>query len=200
MAVETTHQNNSLLERIFSSRVRIRLLSHFLLHPDARDHIRALANEVDAQYSAVWKELNNLEKAGLLQSEEVGGRRVFRLNTRAAIIPELRNILLKTTGVGDLIRRAFRDFEGVEAAFIFGSFAEGTIDAESDLDLMIIGDLEVAAVAPVIDDLEGEIARSVNYILLTRKEWNSRIEENDPLIANIKKASKIMLIGTQDDI
>jgi predicted nucleotidyltransferase len=200
MAVETVHQDNSLLERIFSSRVRIRLLSHFLLHPDARDHIRALANEVDAQYSAVWKELNNLEEAGLLQSEEVGGRRVFRLNTRAAIIPELRNILLKTTGVGDLIRRTFRDFEGVEAVFIFGSFAEGTIDAESDLDLMIIGDLEVAAVAPVIDNLEGEIARSVNYILLTRKEWNSRIEENDPLIANIKKEPKIMLIGTQDDI
>lgn len=82
--------------------MRVQLLSHFLLHPETRDHIRALASQVDAQYSAVWKELNNLEEAGLLKSETLGGRKIFTLNSQYPILPELRNIILKTVGAGDL--------------------------------------------------------------------------------------------------
>jgi predicted nucleotidyltransferase len=200
MTHKVNGQENMLLVRLFSSRVRVQLLSHFLLHPDARDHIRALAKEVDAQYSAVWKELNNLEKAGLLQSEEVGGRRVFKLNPQAPIIPELRNILLKTTGVGDLLRDAFQGLEGIEMAFIFGSFAEGTADAESDLDLMIVGDLDIVQVTPIIDKIEERLARNVNYILLTQEEWESRIVNEDPFLTNVIEAPKVMLIGKQDGL
>jgi len=82
---EVSLNQNPFLERIFSSRVRIQLLSHFLMHPDAREHIRALASRVDAQYNAVWKELRNLENAGLLQSESIGGRKVYTLNPHASM-------------------------------------------------------------------------------------------------------------------
>jgi len=197
---EVDLQQNPLLERLFSSRVRIRLLSHFLLHPEARDHIRALASEVGAQYSAVWKELNNLEGAGLLQSETVGGRKIFTLNSQFPIIPELRNILLKTVGAGDLVRESLEDFEGIEVAFIFGSFANGEPDVSSDLDIMLIGDLEVAQVTPVIDEMEKMLARDVNYVSFTQEEWDSRLEDGDPFVTNVRDAPKVMLIGTHDDI
>jgi predicted nucleotidyltransferase len=200
MVHEVNSQQNMLLERLFSSRVRVQLLSHFLLHPDARVHIRALASEVDAQYNAVWKELNNLEKAGLLQSESMGGRKLFNLNPQAPIIPELRNILLKTIGAGDLLRDAFQELEGIETAFIFGSFAEGTADAESDLDLLIIGDLDVAQVTPIIDEIEERLARNVNYILFTQEEWESRIADKDPFVFNVIESPKVMLIGTQNGL
>lgn len=193
-------QQDPVLERLFSSRVRIQLLSLFLLHPDRREHIRALASEMEAQYSAVWKELNKLEEAGLLLSEEVGGRKVYALNPNSPILPELRNILLKTLGAGDLIRDSIADLEGLEAAFVFGSFAGGEIDAESDLDLMLIGDLDVAQVTQVIDDLEGRLAREVNYAVFTREEWNSRLEEEDPFATDVRDAPKVMLVGSEDDL
>ena len=197
---DTDNRESSLLERLFSSRVRIRLLSIFLLHPDEQYHIRALASEVNAQYSAVWKELRNLEDAGLLQSEKSAGRKLFHLNPQFPIIPELRNILLKTISAGDLLRNALHGVEGVERAFIFGSFAEGELDAESDLDLMIIGEVEMADVASVVDGIEQMIAREVNYILFTREEWDSRLEEGDPFANNIRNAPKVMLIGKQDGL
>lgn len=197
---EVDLQQNPLLERLFSSRVRIRLLSHFLLHPEARDHIRALASEVGAQYSAVWKELNNLEGAGLLQSETVGGRKIFTLNSQFPIIPELRNILLKTVGAGDLVRESLEDFEGIEVAFIFGSFANGEPDVFSDLDIMLIGDLDVAQVTPAIDEMEKMLSRDVNYVSFTQEEWDSRLEDGDPFVTNVRDAPKVMLIGTHDDI
>ena len=193
-------QQKPLLERLFSSRVRIQLLSHFLLHPEARDHIRALASEVDAQYNAIWKELNNLEEAGLLQSETVGGRKIFTLNSQFPIIPDLRNILLKTAGAGDLVRESLKDLEGIEVAFIFGSFAEGEPDADSDLDIMLIGDLDVAQVTPVIDEMEKVLARDVNYVLFTQEEWKSRLEDGDPFVTNVRNEPRVMLIGSQDDL
>lgn len=193
-------QQDLVLERLFSSRVRIQLLSLFLLHPDRREHIRALASEIEAQYSAVWKELNNLEEAGLLVSEEVGGRKVYALSPDSPILPELRNILLKTLGAGELARDSVTDIEGLEAAFIFGSFAEGEVDAESDLDLMLIGDPDVAQVAQVIDDLEGRLAREVNYALFTLEEWNSRLEEEDPFATDVRAGAKVMLVGSEDDL
>jgi len=197
---EVDLQQKPLLERLFSSRVRIQLLSHFLLHPEARNHIRALASEVDAQYNAVWKELNNLEEAGLLQSETVGGRKIFTLNSQFPIIPELRNILLKTVGAGDLVREFLKDLEGIEVAFIFGSFAEGEPDADSDLDIMLIGDLDVAQVTPVIDEMEKMLARDVNYVMFTQEEWKSRLEKGDIFVTNVRDAPKVMLIGSQDDL
>jgi predicted nucleotidyltransferase len=193
-------KQNILLKRLFSSRVRIQLLSHFLLHPEARDHIRALASEVDAHYNAVWKELNNLEEAGLLKSETVGGRKIFTLNSQFPIIPELRNILLKTVGAGDLVRESLKDLEGIEEAFIFGSFAEGEPDADSDLDIMLIGDLDVAQATPVIDEMEKILARDVNYVLFTQEEWKSRLENGDIFVTNVRNGPKVILIGSQDDL
>jgi predicted nucleotidyltransferase len=197
---EVDLQQNPLLERLFSSRVRIKLLSYFLLHPQASDHIRALAAEVGAQYNAVWKELNNLEEAGLLQSESTGGRKIYGLNSQFPIIPELRNILLKTVGAGDLLRESLKDLEGIKEAFIFGSFAEGEPDADSDLDLMLIGDLDVAQVAHIIDELEKKLARDVNYVLFTQEEWKSQLKDGVPFIKNVRDAPKVMLIGSQDDL
>jgi predicted nucleotidyltransferase len=175
-------------------------MTRFLLHPEARSHVRALASEIDAQYSAVWRELNNLEEAGLLQSETMGGRRVFTLNRRFPIISELRGILLKTIAAGDLVRGSLGELRGLRAAFIFGSFAEGQVDADSDLDLMLVGDLDVAEVTPVIEELEKRLAREVNYVLLTQKEWEFRLEEEDSFATNLRDAPKVMLIGTQDDL
>lgn len=193
-------RQNQSLERLFSSRVRIQLLSHFLLHPETRDHIRALAAQVDAQYSAVWKELNNLEEAGLLKSESLGGRRIFTLNSRYPIVPELRNIILKTVGAGDLLRGSLKDLEGIDVAFIFGSFAEGEADADSDLDIMLIGNLDVARITPVIAKIEERLDRDVNYVLLTQEDWESRRRDEDPFVTNVRDAKKIMLIGTLDDL
>lgn len=194
------YNESPVLKRLISSRVRVQLLAIFLLRPDEAYHIRALASEVEAQYNAVWKELRNLEEAGLLQSESTAGRKVYRLNPDFPILSELRQILLKTVSVGDLVRNALSGMSGIEAAFIFGSFAEGGIDFESDLDLMILGEVDVALISPVVEEIEKRLSREVNYILFTKEEWESRLAKGDPLASNIRRAPKVMLIGSQDGL
>lgn len=197
---ENKNYQATLLERLFSSRVRICLLSTFILHPDEQYHIRGLESEVDAQYSAIWRELNNLERIGLVSSESSAGRKLYRLNTGFPILQELRSILLKTVGAGDLIREFLTDIGGIETAFIFGSFVGGEPDIKSDLDLMLIGEVELSKLSPTIARIEERLGREVNYVVYTPDEWRSRLENDDPFASNVRDAAKIMLIESDDAI
>jgi predicted nucleotidyltransferase len=186
------------LERLFASRVRVRLIGLFVLHPQESYHIRALESLVGARYSAVWKELGNLEQAGLLMSEAEAGRKFYRLNPSYPLLPELRHILLKTVAVGDLVREALRAAPGVEAAFIFGSMAGSGFDARSDVDLMVVGDVELAALASAVAALERRLSRNVNYVLYTSDEWRARLRAEDPFVTHVATSPKVMLIGDED--
>lgn len=188
-----------MLEALFSSRVRVRLLTAFLMNPEARFHARALAGTVEAQYSAVWKELVNLERAGLLLSESAANVKAYRLNPRFPILPELRAIVLKTTGAGDVIRQSLADVP-LGAAFIYGSFAAGDMDGASDIDVMLIGRIDLTRLAPVMAQLEKELGRAVNYIAYTQEEWRDKQHAGDPFIANVLAGPKIMLIGDEDGL
>ena len=107
-----------MLERLLTPRVRVKLITLFILHPEREYYIRALESVVGAWYSAIWKELKNLEQAGLLLSKSDGGRRVFRLNPSYPLLGELRSILLKTVAAGDWIRRALADTQQLHLRLI----------------------------------------------------------------------------------
>lgn len=187
-----------MLQALFSSRVRVRVLTMFLLNPDSSFHARALAQTVGAQYSAVWKELNNLEQAGLLLSESSAHTKAYHLNPRCPILPELRAMILKTVGVGDALRKAFADLGTIDAAFIYGSFAAGNPDRQSDLDVMMIGKVNLTRLAPVIARLEKNLGRAVNYVCYTPEEWTEKQHAREPFVANVLASPKIMLIGDAD--
>src|SRR5437667_3733427 len=189
-----------MLEALFSSRVRIQLLSIFILQPDAALHALPLTRRIGAQYSAVWKELRNLEEAGFLTSESSARMKQYRLNTLFPILPELRSIILKTVGFGDVLRKKLAGFAGTEAAFVYGSFASGEVDGSSDVDLMLIGDSDQTRLALVMSQLEKDIAREVNYIVYSRQEWEDKLRAQDPFIVNVLSEPKIMLIGTEDGL
>jgi predicted transcriptional regulator len=55
-----------MLERLFVSKTRIKLLEEFLLNPHGEFHIRELARRVDDIPINTQKELRNLHLAGLL--------------------------------------------------------------------------------------------------------------------------------------
>lgn len=186
-----------MLETLFSSRVRVRLLTIFLLNTDSHLHASALVQKVGAHYNAVWKELAHLEKIGLLKSEIAANTKSYFLNTRFPILPELRAIILKTVGIGDTIRQALASLN-VNAAFVYGSFASGDMDRQSDVDIMIIGEVELEQLAPIVVRLEKNLGRLVNYIVYSSEEWQEKVDAKEPFIANVLASPKIMLIGEED--
>ena len=187
-----------MLDRLFSSRVRVELVTYFVMNPDQRRNIRGLARAVHANYSALWKELRNLEAAGLVVGEEERGSRFFRLNPEYPLVDELRGMVVKTAGAGDRIRQALRGVQGIQAAFIYGSCADGRVDAQSDIDLMVIGEAGLEQLSSTISQLEEALGRSVSIVSYSPHEWKARLEQEDPFALEVLRRPKLMLLGSED--
>lgn len=196
--VKEKMETESLLDALFSSRVRV--LAILLMNPGTRWHARALARAVGAQYSGAWKELAHLEWAGVLESENVGPVKSYRVNPQLPILSELRGMVLKTVGLGDAIQKTLEGQRKIDAAFIYRSFASGETGASSDVDLRIIGEAELKRLAPVISRLERELGRAVNYVVFTQEEWEERMDRGDPFVKNVLAKPKVMLAGDESGL
>lgn len=189
-----------MLEGLFSSRVRSRLLTVLFLSAENGMNAHELSQRIAENYSAVWRELARLEKLGILSSEKVGNSKVFRVDPLCPIASELRSLVLKTEGFGDRIRASLAGLSTIRAAFLYGSFASGEVDIRSDIDLMVIGELNLAAFSGCITQLETELHRPINYTLITHSEWLEKVKNNDPFVLNVRQSPKVMLIGVEDGL
>jgi len=91
-------EGGTMLETLFSSRVRVKLLELFIATPTKKYHSRELARLIGERQNAVWRELQNLEEAGLLHSETHGNRKEYTVSKASPLYPELRRLMLKAKG------------------------------------------------------------------------------------------------------
>lgn len=187
------------LKRLFSSGLRVKVLSHFFLHPGESAYVRELAGALGESPGTVTRELTNLQEAGVLRSEKIGNQRHYSLDATCLILDDLRGVFLKTTGAGDGLRKALAELEGVEVAFIYGSFAKGDAHGKSDIDLMVVGDVGDRELAPVVARVEKRLRREINYTTYTRAEAAKRLGQKGDFIHEVLSGPRIVLIGKTDD-
>jgi predicted nucleotidyltransferase len=184
-----------MLNSLFSSRVRAKLLTALFLSPGAERNAWELAQSLNETYSAVWKELNRLEEIGILRSEHKGNTKAYQVNTACPIVPELRSIIMKTEGIGLAIQSKLRNLGDVRKAYIYGSFASGKADLQSDIDLMIIGDVKLEELSEIVSVVEKELNRPINFVIFSEKEWLEKLANAEPFAVNVEQSEKIMLVG-----
>jgi predicted nucleotidyltransferase len=184
-----------MLERIFSSRVRVKILKAFFMSPGISHNAWELSTQIDEFYSAVWRELINLEQAGILSSTTTSQSKNYLINNACPIKDELSSIILKTVGLGDVIRSKLDKLGPINCILIFGSYASGEADLNSDIDLLIIGKIDLVNLSGLIAELESEIKRQINFITFEPGEWLERKDRKDPLVTNILKSPKVFLMG-----
>jgi predicted nucleotidyltransferase len=189
-----------MLTTLFSSRVRTKILTTLFLTPGNPRNAWELAHSLDENYSAVWKELNRLEESGILKSEPRGNAKSYRVDPACPIESELRSMILKTEGIGGVLREKFGALGNVKKAFIYGSFASGEADERSDIDLMVIGEINLEELADLIAEAEKELNRPINYVIYSEKEWGDKLANQDPFAENVDHSKKIMLIGGENAI
>ena len=110
----------AMLERLFTSRVRVRLLTLFLIHPTEAFYIRQIARLTGETYNNVRQELQNLAQIGLILSERRANATYYWANVEHFLFPELKRIILKTEALGDRLREALSTLGDIRVAFIYG--------------------------------------------------------------------------------
>ena len=189
-----------MLERLFTSRVRVRLLTLFLTHPTEAFYIRQIARLTSETYNNVRQELQNLAQLGLILGERRANATYYWANVEHFLFLELKRIILKTEAVGDRLREALSTVGDISVAFIYGSTARGTEVASSDIDLMVIGEVHLDALDSTIDSIEEELGRTANYTLFEVEEWQERVTQEHSFVTDVLTHEKVFLIGDEDDL
>jgi predicted nucleotidyltransferase len=88
--------------------------------------------------------------------------------------------------------------EKIEAAFIFGSVARGTHTARSDIDLMIIGELDYDTVYAVTDEASLRLGWQVSPVLISPKDWHREVAMREAFVSNVRRSPKLFVFGSEE--
>jgi predicted nucleotidyltransferase/predicted transcriptional regulator with HTH domain len=183
----------------FRSDVRRRLLTFYFTNSAARHHLRDLATRLNVDPSNLSKELQRLEREGLFRSEIIGRQKYFQLNPEYPLFDEVRRIVGKTIGAASSLRESLNKVEGIDEAYLYGSFARNQHDAASDIDVLVIGAPREDALAQAVRKLERQLSREINYTVLTPKEFATRRARKDPFLENVWHNRRISLIARDEE-
>ena len=181
-----------MLESLFTSRIRVRILSFLLFSPEA--HVRKIARETGAAPIQASKELKRLEKAGIVTSRKMANLTLYSAASACPFLEELRRIFIKTEYVADYFKEQLR---GADFALIYGSFAQGNITQTSDIDLLIIGDIDRKGFDAAADAAERTLGREVNPVIWTREQLGAKKQSG--FVRQIISGPIIMIKGEEKD-
>jgi len=189
-----------MLQKLFSSKLRVDLLSLFFGRPDEEFYVREIEKILQEDVGNISRELKNLEGVGLLISRRKGNLKYYLLDRKFPLYDELRSIILKTRGAAGVLQGVLTGVKGVDFAFIFGSFAAGHETAKSDIDLMVIGKVTLERLIKILKEPEKILGREISPSLFERREIEKRLQDREPFISRVMREPKIMLIGDDDGL
>lgn len=162
-------------------------------------HLRDLTRQSGLGLGTVQGELEKLSSSDLVTSRRDGNRRYYRANSTHPLFPDLQQLVLKTSGLRDVLAKALHGIKGVELAFVFGSLASSGGKAASDVDLFIIGDVGLRAVASALRGVGEVLAREINPITMTAEEFRKR-RTSDSFVQDVLGKEKLFVKGTADEL
>lgn len=175
-----------MLETLITSKTRIKLLLKFFLNANNTGYLKNLEHEFEDSSNGIRLELNKLEQAGLLNSALVGNKKIFQANTKHPLFFDIHNIIMKYTGLDQIIETIVNRLGNVETVYLVGTLAKGL--ESSIIDLIIIGDINKEYLINLIDKAEPIIDKKIRYVLYQSNEFekvkNQILTEEHLLIWN----------------
>ena len=183
-----------LLAPIFRSDGQARLLSTLLLTGEELS-VTDLAKQARLAYPTAHREVARLVDAGILSERQVGRTRLIRANGESPLVEPLREILRVATGPVVILAEELARIDGIESAFLYGSFAARMLGdagpAPHDIDVMVLGEPEVDAVSEACVRVEATVHRPVNPTILTAEEFATP----SGFLDNVRSGPAVAVIG-----
>lgn len=190
-----------MLETILGSKLRSKVLGWLFTHPDERYFVRQLTSLLREDSTNVSRELIRLEKTGILVSTKEGKQKYYQANRKSPIYDDLHGLIIKTTGVADVLRSALAPSAGcIKVAFVFGSIAIGNENRRSDIDMIIIGEISFGDVSSLLHEAEEQLGREINPVVYSQQEFNTRVAQQQNFVTNVLNNEKIFIIGDEYEL
>lgn len=179
-----------------------RVLAVVLDTPDREFTFSELLERAGASRESVHRALLRGVDAGIITRRAVGNQFVYSANSASAVYPELRALVAKTHGANALITEALKAVgpPAIEVAFVYGSTASGREHADSDIDVLVIGDITRVQLARRLRAAQESLRRRINALAYRREDVVQRLATQDAFFTEVWAQPKVMLIGDDKDL
>lgn len=182
-------------------KTKVQILTLLFRQPDEWFYNRQIKEAIGVGQGAAQRELTKLWRNNIIVREKRGNQVFYRANRANPIFNELHMLIIKTTGIADHLRTALLPLTGkIEIAFIYGSIAKGTADNDSDVDLMVIGDVKFGAVIDSLSDAEATISREINPTVYPVREFRAKIKSDNHFLQSVMNDEKIYVAGSENEL
>jgi DNA-binding transcriptional ArsR family regulator len=189
----------SLLANILSSKTRADIFRLLFGLDEKEVHVREIERQTGLSIGTVRQELEKLTGMELVIARREGNRLYYRANTLHPLYPDIRNVVLKTAGLADVLKKAL-DRDGVIVAFVFGSMAQSEEGAKSDVDLMVIGEVTLRIVSNWLAGISEGIGREINPHAMSVSEFKKRLQSGEHFLTHVLESPKLFIIGSEDEL
>jgi DNA-binding MarR family transcriptional regulator len=181
---------------------RGRVLRLLFGHPDQSFFVRQIARETRVSVGSVQRELEALAEVGLIKRSQSGHQVYYQADRSHPVFAELHSLIAKTVGVFELLGSALAPLaDRISLAFVYGSLAHGRREetAQSDVDLMVVGQVSLDEVLAQVAPLESQIGRTINPTNYSTEEFESKLKSGNHFLRSVMRKQKVILIGEEDD-
>ena len=191
------------LDSLFGSKTRVKLLSLFYNNPERPFYVREITRKINEQINSVRRELQNLLNIGIVQSVNQSNRLYYEVDPSFKFHSELMSMFqkipakskeIRETKEEDQILKKVQKAGNVKLLFLSGAFVRGSMQS---VDMFIVGDMNKARLAQIIEGLEQTMNRELNYAALRVEDFDYRRNLNDRFVLDMLDARKIVL---KDDL
>ena len=176
------------------------ILGLLFSHPDEAFYRNQIIRKIGGGRNPVVNALEKLTNARILLAERRGKEIFYSVNRQCPIFKDLQAIITKTIGVADVLKKALASIQGIEVAFIYGSFAKGKQMRSSDVDVMLIGNITFSTVSKSLMEPQLVLNREINPSVFNKNEFRERILTKDHFITSVLKEEMIFLVGDENDL
>ena len=178
---------------VFLTQPEQRLMAAVLMAPERDFGTVELLSQMGSSRSAGSAVLKRWVESGALTERKVGNQRRLAANQGFILYPELRKMVLKTVGLTEPLTRSLAPVaDQLREAFVFGSVASGKDTSKSDIDLVVVGNVDLFTVSPLLDAAEQELGRPIHVNVYGDDEWSL---SEDTVLRAIKAGPRIDLMG-----
>ncbi len=188
------------MEDLFVSRVRVKLLVLLLTATEPLLHVREIVRRTGEEINAVRRELERMEKQGLVASEWRANRRLYHARKDYVFYPELLGFVAKTAGLGGAIVKNRGKLGRIKYAMMATRFLKNQPSGPEDVDLLIVGQVVLPELQALVADEQTKRTSEINYSVMDEAEFQFRVKRRDPFILRVITQPKVMLQGDEEDL
>lgn len=182
------------------SRVRVKLLTIFYDNPQEMFYVRQLTRMTGEEINAVRRELERMDKHGLVKKEKRGNRLYYLINHSYDFFEDLLGLVAKSTGIGLKLRENRKKLGKAKFAMLSGKFVRRKEREPGEVDLLVVGDIVMPELNLIVQKEQERLKTEVNYTVMTEAEFLFRKNRRDPFLLSILSKSRIMIIGDEEGL